>query len=144
MHAWKNFALAFVMILGVTAMAAVPASADDHDTDPVVIKIVNDDPHRIHGALGFAQFMTESGHPVTVWVTDRAVRIASKERAGNLARHQQMLNDLIKKNVKVIICPMCMEEYGVKEADLIPGATAGKPELISEILFKDNAKLITW
>ncbi len=137
----KALLFALALTFGA-ATSAVPVSAGE--ADPLLIKVVNDDAHRIHGALMFAETMAKDGHPVTVWITDRAVRIGSKERAGNLGDLQHTLNDLLKAKARIVLCPMCMAEYGVKESDLIPGMTIGDPALISQIIFKDNAKVITW
>jgi hypothetical protein len=37
-----------------------------------------------------------------------------------------------------------MTEYGVKEDDVISRMTIGNPDLINRIIFKDDAKVITW
>jgi hypothetical protein len=37
-----------------------------------------------------------------------------------------------------------MTEYGVKEDDVISGMTIGNPDLINQIIFKEDAKVITW
>lgn len=50
----------------------------------------------------------------------------------------------MSKGATVLICPMCMKHYGVKEADLLSGLKVGKPELTGGALFKDNTKTLTW
>lgn len=141
MRIFKTFLLALTLAFGAVASAASPAAAEGR---ALLIKIVNDDPHRLHGALMFADTMAKEGHPVTLWITDRAVRVASKEHAGNLAGFQTHLDALVKNKARIMICPMCMSEYGVKEGDLIPGMTIGEPALLDQILFKDDAKVISW
>jgi hypothetical protein len=37
-----------------------------------------------------------------------------------------------------------MTEYGVKEDDVISGMTIGNPDQINQIVFNDDAKVITW
>jgi hypothetical protein len=44
----------------------------------------------------------------------------------------------------VIACPMCMKEYGVKDADLLPGIKVGSPEIVGDALFKNDTKTLTW
>jgi intracellular sulfur oxidation DsrE/DsrF family protein len=55
-----------------------------------------------------------------------------------------MLADLMGKGAVVMICPMCMKQYGVNESDLLPGLKVGNPELTGAALFKDNTKTLTW
>ena len=50
----------------------------------------------------------------------------------------------MSKGATVLICPLCMKHYGVKESDLLPGLKVGNPELTGSALFKDNAKALTW
>ena len=70
--------------------------------------------------------------------------IGSKENATKFANHQKMLGELVSKGAVVLVCPMCMKHYGVKEADLLPGLKIGSPELTGGALFKDNTKTLTW
>jgi intracellular sulfur oxidation DsrE/DsrF family protein len=142
MKAVKTLLFAFALTIGALTAGVAPAFAGD--TDPLVIKIINDDAHRIHGALMWAGLMAKAGHPVTILVSDHAVRIAAKDRAGNLTDHQAMLTDLLKQKVAIVICPMCMKEFGYNESDLIPGMTLGDPDVMAKAIFKDNTKVITW
>jgi intracellular sulfur oxidation DsrE/DsrF family protein len=142
MQAGKNLLFTLALMIGALTLGAAPASAGD--TDPLVIKIINDDAHRIHGALMWAGQMAKAGHPVTILVSDRAVRMAAKDRAGNLTDDQAMLTDLLKQKVTIVICPMCMNEFGYKESDLIPGMILGDPDVMARAIFKDHTKVITW
>lgn len=141
MKLFKTILFALALTLGAIT-SAMPAMAAEGGA--LLIKIINDDPHRMHGALMFAETMAKEGHQVTLWITDRAVRVASKERAGNLGDYQRNLSELLKNKARIVLCPMCMAEYGVKDADLIPGMTIGDPALISQIMFKENTKIVTW
>jgi hypothetical protein len=91
-------------LIGGLVISAARVSAGD--ADPLLIKVINDDPHRLHGALNFARVAAQAGHPVTVWITDRAARIDSKERAGNLGEQQHMFNELLKQRLGSS-CALC-------------------------------------
>jgi sulfur relay (sulfurtransferase) complex TusBCD TusD component (DsrE family) len=86
----------------------------------------------------------ERGHPLTIFLNDKGVFIGSKANAAKFADQQKLLGELMSKGAVVLICPMCMKHYGVKEADLLPGLKVGNPELTGGALFKDNTKSLTW
>jgi sulfur relay (sulfurtransferase) complex TusBCD TusD component (DsrE family) len=119
-----------------------PASAGDRD--PLFVNLTSDDSHRANMALTFGGNQHERGHPLTVFLNDKAVLIGSKVNSVRFAEHQKALAELMGKGATVLICPMCMKHYGVKESDLLPGLKVGKPELTGDALFKDNTKTLTW
>jgi intracellular sulfur oxidation DsrE/DsrF family protein len=55
-----------------------------------------------------------------------------------------MLTAFVKDGATVIVCPMCMKHYGIKEADLIDGMKIGNPELTGGALFQDGTKTLSW
>jgi hypothetical protein len=89
--------------IGGRVISAAPASASD--ADPLLIKVINDDPTGCT-ERSISRVAAQAGHPVTVWITDRAVRIASKERAGNLGEQQHMFNELLKQRLGSS-CALC-------------------------------------
>jgi len=121
---------------------ATPALAGD--TDPLFVNLTSNDSHRANMAITFGAKQSERGHPLTIFLNDKAVLIGSKTNAGKFAEHQKALADLMGKGATILICPMCMKHYGVKEADLLPGLKIGNPELTGGALFKDNTKTLTW
>jgi sulfur relay (sulfurtransferase) complex TusBCD TusD component (DsrE family) len=131
--------IALALIVG---SVATPAFAGD--TDPLFVNLTTDDPHGANMAITFGKSQFERGHPLTIWLTDKGVFIGSKANAARFANHQEMLAALINKGAVVIICPMCMEHYGVNKADILPGIKVGNPELTGGVLFKDNTKTLTW
>lgn len=132
----------FLVLALFGVLAAVPAAADTHGS--LFVSLTTEDGHRANMALMFSKAMQERGHPVTIWLNDRGVFLASKENAGKYGEQQKALGDLIAKGATVIVCPFCAKHYGVKETDFIPGAKVGNPDLTSDLLFKDDAKTLTW
>lgn len=43
----------------------------------------------------------------------------------------------------MLVCPMCSKKFGVAEADLVPGAKLGNPDITGAALFKDNSKTLS-
>jgi predicted peroxiredoxin len=122
--------------------AVAPALAGD--TDPLFVNATTDQPHRAKMALVFSKNQLDRKHPVAIFLNDRGVLIASKTNSAKFKEQQELLKGLIAAGATVIACPMCMEHYRVKEADLLPGIKVGNPELVGAALFKDNAKSLTW
>jgi sulfur relay (sulfurtransferase) complex TusBCD TusD component (DsrE family) len=95
-------------------------------------------------AITFGQNQLERGHPLTIFLNDKGVLIGSKSNAAKFPNQQKAIGELMNKGAVVLICPMCMKHYGVKEADLLPGLKVGNPELTGAALFKDNTRTLTW
>ena len=122
----------------------VVAPAMSGDTDPLFVNATTDQPHRAKMALVFSKNQLDRKHPVAIFLNDRGVLIASKANGETFKEQQDLLKALIAAGASVIACPMCMEHYGVKEADLIPGIQIGNPEIVGGALFKDDTKTLTW
>jgi len=142
----KNFrnAIAAIMIavsLGV-AMPAMPAQAGAKD--PLFVNLTSDDGHRINMARTFGGKQMERGHPLTVFLNDRAVFAASTAYGERFAGQQKTIADLLAAGATISVCPLCMKHYRVKQEDLLRGLKVGNPELTCDTLFADNAKTLTW
>ncbi len=133
-----------LLIALALCIGAVTTPALAGDTDPLFVNLTSDDSHRANMAITFGAKQNERGHPLTVFLNDKAVLIGSKANADKFADHQKALTALMSKGATILICPMCMKHYGVKEADLLPGLKVGSPELTGGALFKDNTKTLTW
>ncbi len=129
------------LLLGLVFAAASAALADE---DPLFINLTSDDAHRARMALSFGSNQLERGHPLTVFLNDKAVYIGSKANATTFAEHQKKLGELMGKGAAVIVCPLCMKHYGVAEGDLIDGLQVGNPDLTGAALFKDDTKTLSW
>ena len=126
----------------ITANIAAPAFAGD--TDPLFVNLTTDNSHRANMAISFGENQLERGHPLTIFLNDNGVFMASKSRAAKFGGQQKMLSEILGKGAVVLVCPMCMKHYSVKESDLLPGLKVGNPELTGSALFKDNTKTLTW
>jgi intracellular sulfur oxidation DsrE/DsrF family protein len=94
-------------------------------------------------ALKFSQGQQERGHPITVWLNDKAVLVASKDDA-TFAPQRALLAELMAKGAEVIICPFCMQHYGMAETALMEGVKVGNPDLTGAALFRDDTRTLTW
>ncbi len=139
MKLFAQILIALALVLGASAQ---PAFAGD--TDPLFVNLTTDDAHRANMGISFGKNQLERGHPLTIFLNDKGVLIGSKANTAKFADHQKVLSDLMSKGATVLICPMCMKHYGVKESDLIPGLKIGNPELTGAAVFKDNTKSLTW
>jgi sulfur relay (sulfurtransferase) complex TusBCD TusD component (DsrE family) len=131
--------LAFALIIG---NIAAPAFAGD--TDPLFVNLTTNDTHRANMAITFGKSQLERGHPLTIFLNDKGVFIGSKAKSAKFKGQQKMLGELLGKGAVVLVCPMCMKHYKVKESDLLPGLKVGNPELTGGALFRDNTKTLTW
>ncbi|WP_295542460.1 DsrE family protein [uncultured Thiohalocapsa sp.] len=126
------------------ASATVGAADAEADAAPLFINLITDDPHRAHMALSFGQKQLALGHPLTVFLNDRGVLIAAKQGAERFGLHQEIIAELLTAGAKVIVCPMCMQHYGVAEADLLDGLAVGNPKLTGGALFAPDTRTLTW
>ncbi len=131
-----------LIVFALAAGSATPVIAGGKD--PLFINLTSDDPHRANMALVFGKNQLERGHPLTVFLNDRGVLIGARANAAKFAEQQKTVGELLGKGATVLICPMCMQHYGVKEADLLAGVKVGNPELTGAALFKDDTKTLTW
>jgi sulfur relay (sulfurtransferase) complex TusBCD TusD component (DsrE family) len=129
------------LVLGLILIAAGPVLASE---SPLFVNLTTDTPHRAQMALIYGSKQLERGHPLTVWLNDKGVYLASKSKSGDFAEQQKLLGELVAKGATIIVCPMCMKHYGVSEADLIPGIKLGDPDLTGAALFKDDTKTLSW
>lgn len=139
MKSLSSLLLALALIVG-----GVTPSAFAEEQAPLFVNLTTDDPHRANMGISFGKNQLERGHPLTIFLNDKGVLIGSQENAAPFAEHQKMLGELLDKGATVFICAMCMEHYGVKEADLLSGLQIGNPEITGGALFKDNTRTLTW
>ncbi|MCB1520236.1 MAG: DsrE family protein [Hyphomicrobiaceae bacterium] len=136
--------LIFSMLAAV--LLALPlATAASAGGDPLFVNMTTADTHRAKMAIGFTLKQQERKHPVTVFLNDKGVLIGAKAHAVEYKEHQELLAKIITAGGNVVICPMCMEHYGVKSDDLLDGIQIGSPELTGKLLFDDDdTKTLTW
>ena len=95
-------------------------------------------------AISFGKNQLERGHPLTIFLNDKVVYLGSKAKSSKFKNQQNMLSELLDRGAVVLLCPMCMKHYKVKESDLLPSLIVGNPELTGGALFGDNTKTLTW
>ena len=133
--------LFFVLVL---VFGCVATSAFAGNADPLFVNLTTDDSHRANMAISFGQGQLERGHALTIFLNDRGVLIGSKANSVKFADQQKAFGELMSKGAVVLICPLCMKHYDVKESDLLAGIKVGNPELTGGALFKDNTKVMSW
>ena len=134
-----SFLIALALLAGAISPPAVAG-----ESDPLFVNLTTDEPHRANMGIAFGKNQAERGHALTIFLNDRGVLIGSKANAAKFAAHQKTLSELMSKGAVVLICPMCMKQYGVNESDLLPGLKIGNPELLDAALFKGSTKTLTW
>ena len=137
----KYIKLLLALALCITPFAT-PVCAGD--ADPLFVNLTSDDPHRANMAITFGGSQHKRGHPLTLFLNDKGVLVGSTAHSTNFATHQKALTALIDTGATVLVCPMCMKHYGIKDSDLLPGLKVGNPELTGAALFKDNTQTLSW
>jgi sulfur relay (sulfurtransferase) complex TusBCD TusD component (DsrE family) len=131
------------LLLGCAAPALV-VTPTAGGADPLFINMTTDDPHRANMALSFGMKQLDLGHPLTVFLNDKGVFVGTTVNAEQFAEQQQTIAALLEKGAVVYSCPMCMQHYGVNEADLLTGILVSNPDATGKALFQPNTKTLTW
>jgi len=145
----KHLLVVLVLVVLCSALAGCAgasggAAPADNKADPLFINMTTDDSHRANMALSFGMKQLDLGHPLTVFLNDKGVFVGSTANADKYAEQQKTLAALLAKGAIIYSCPMCMEHYGINEADLVPGMKVSEPESIGGELFKANTKTMAW
>lgn len=133
-----------LMIVGLFFLLGSTGVTYAKNQDPLFVNLTTDDSHRAKMGITLGKNQQGLGHPLTIFLNDKAVSIASKNSASRFFDHQKMLNEIIEEGGDVFVCPVCMDHYGIKQSDLMNGFKIGNPNLIGEMLFRNNTKTLTW
>ena len=125
-------------------LATLSLSAISGANDPLFINLSTDELHRSTMAINFGKHHSANGHPLTIFLNDKAVMLGVKAGTIKFSEQQQALSDVIASGALVIMCPMCLKQAGHTEADLLPGVKMGGPKLTGDALFKDGTKTMSW
>ncbi|MFA6832923.1 MAG: DsrE family protein [Bacteroidaceae bacterium] len=106
--------------------------------------LTSNDAHRTKMAIGMSNNQFQKGHPLTVYLVDQGVMLASSRFEHRYAEHQAMLKNIMVNGGQVFICKMCMDQYGVKEGDLIKGLKYANPDDMGEAIFQPGTKTLSW
>jgi len=128
----------------LTTLAALSLSAHAGPNDPLFINLSTDETHRASMAINFGKHHSANGHPLTIFLNDKAVMLGVKAGSTKFADQQQALAEVISSGALVIMCPMCLKQAGYTEADLIAGVKLGSPKVTGDALFKDGTKTMSW
>ncbi|PIE16027.1 MAG: DsrE/DsrF-like family protein [Rhodobacterales bacterium] len=135
----------FKTTLAAAAVSLLCSSATfAEDSDALFINLTSDDGFRVTMALAFGGRQMERGHHLTVFLNDRGVMAATKANAALFASQQAKLAKLLESGATVVVCGMCMKQYGIAADDLMEGLTVGNPDLTSTKLFKENTVALSW
>ena len=129
-----------VMTLLISLSLSVFAGAND----PLFINLSTDELHRSMMAINFGKHHSANGHPLTIFLNDKAVMMGVKAGATKFSDQQQALSEVISSGALVIMCPMCLKQAGFTEADLISGVKLGGIKITGDALFKDGTKTMSW
>ena len=95
--------LKIAAVLAALSFVACPlVSAHAGATDPLFVNVTTDDAHRANMALTFSKSQFARKHPVTIFLNDRAVTIASRANSERFKIHQEMLTAFVKDGATVI------------------------------------------
>lgn len=135
----KNLKSAVLALLATLSLSAFAGA-----NDPLFINLTTDDAHRSTMALNFGKHHFANGHPLSIFLNDKAVILGVKAGSDKFAAQQKELTDIIANGGLVIMCPMCLKQTGFTEADLISGVKLGGPKITGDALFKDGTKTMSW
>jgi predicted peroxiredoxin len=132
----KIFATLFVIVALSSSLFAGAKS-------PLFTNITSDEAHRTLMAVQFSTKMHLKGHPLTIYLNDKGVKLASKANK-QYAEFQSKLEEAIAKGATVYICPMCMQEYKIEGSTLVKGVKVGNANLLEKAIFADDTTVISW
>ena len=135
----KNLCLSFLLFFSSLSIAVAETTKD-----PLFLLLTSNDAHRTKMAIGMSNNQFQKGHPLTVYLVDQGVMLASSRFEHRYAEHQAMLKNIMVNGGQVFICKMCMDQYGVKEGDLIKGLKYANPDDMGEAIFQPGTKTLSW
>ena len=135
----KLFKVLAIVLIFLNAPVAFSGASD-----PLFINLTSDEPNRISMAVNFGKHHSNNGHPLTIFLNDKAVMLGVNSGSTKFADQQQALLEVISSGALVIMCPMCLKQAGYSESDLITGVRLGGPKLTGDALFRDGTKTMSW
>lgn len=95
-------------------------------------------------AIHFGMHHSSNGHPLTIFLNDKAVILGVKAGSTQFTEQQKGLTEAIFKGALVIMCPICLKKAGYTELDLLSRVILGGPKITGDALFKDGTKTMSW
>ena len=112
--------------------------------DPLFINMTTQDAHRALMAISFGKNQLDRGHPLTLFLNDGGVLVANTANADKYPEQQKLLSATLAAGGKVLICAMCMQKYGVKAAQVLPGIQVSNPDITGAALFAPDTRTLSW
>lgn len=132
----------FLTLVAAAGLALAPAHAGE--SDPLFIHLSTDEAHRAAAGLTFGLHQQQGGHPLTLFLTDKAVLLGSKAHAARYAAQQAMLADLLQQGATIMVAPLSMKHHGVSESELLPGLQISNRQRTGEALFREHTRTLSW
>jgi sulfur relay (sulfurtransferase) complex TusBCD TusD component (DsrE family) len=136
--------LKIIKFIVIVTSVILSLSAIAGTNDPLFINLSTDELDRSNMAINFGKHHSSNGHPLTIFLNDKAVILGVKAGSIKFVDQQQALSEVIADGALVIMCPMCLRQAGFTEMDLLPGVKIGGPKITGDALFKDGTKTMSW
>lgn len=135
------------MLLTLLMLLAGQAHATEVNA-PLFINVTTQNAHRATMAIQFGKNQLELGHPLTIFLNDEGVYlatfIANEGSQDPLLQPKTLLKAVIAQGAKVLVCPMCMAHYGVETDRLMEGIVISNKLLIEPLLFAPGTQSLSW
>jgi sulfur relay (sulfurtransferase) complex TusBCD TusD component (DsrE family) len=87
----------------------------------LVVNLTSYTTEESHKAIDYAKEELEDGRPVVIFLNERGVLAAALTHAQMYKDQQQHLTELMKRGATVLVCPDCLQQYGVDPKNLLAG-----------------------
>jgi sulfur relay (sulfurtransferase) complex TusBCD TusD component (DsrE family) len=105
------------------ALAAFPCAQSGLAADKrlLVVNLTSYTTEESHKAIDYAKGELEHGRPVVIFLNERGVLAAALTHAQTYREQQRDLTELMKRGATVLVCPDCLDQYGVDPKNLLAG-----------------------
>ena len=124
-------------------LAGLGQAASQADSDPLFANLSTDDTLKADMAIALSKEMLAQGHPVTLYLNSQAVIFADRSDPRN-AVQQAKLAEFINRGGTVLVCPVCVQVLHLNPRNLIPGAQFSTVDKLSQALFREHTKTLSW
>jgi sulfur relay (sulfurtransferase) complex TusBCD TusD component (DsrE family) len=132
-----------LLVIFAIVLAGLVQVAYAGSSDPFFVNLSTDDNHKANMAIALSKEMLKEGHPVTIYMNSAAVQIANKNNP-RYAMQQAKLTEFINKGGVVLVCPVCEQHLHLNPSNLLPGAQRSTASAVSQALFRENTKTLSW
>lgn len=146
----RNMVMASCVLVIALAASGVAWGQDaGKPTEPMgslVVNLSTDDVELADAAIRIATAAVQRGHEVTLLMRVRALNLAMKAKDYPFGK-STIKDELVafqKAGGKIILGGGCMQMHGLTPADMIDGVVMGKPDVVMPVLFKENARIISY